>query len=379
MSLPPLRLGPGGLQVFAVEDTTAQLTWSALGRGEATFAAGGGLPRSVALDGGPGSVVLGGLPPGADFDVVVDAPALGRRARLRAHTLAALPGTVQARVATVSDVHIGTTAFGHRGTLVERPAPAVPHPERCTEAALAEAVEWGAEVIVVKGDLTDSGTLLQWQRAAAMLREVPVPVYVLPGNHDRSERRTIEPWDAGARLGLHVVHGVEVVDRPGLRLVLADTSVPGTSKGRLRERAEAIVDAARAAPRDASVLVAVHHHLHRLPMPMPWPPGVPGVEARPFLDALGAAHPRVLVTAGHTHRHRRRHQAGVAVTQVGATKDWPGVWAGYTAATGGLRQVVRRTGRADVLRWTDHTRRGAAGLWRWWSPGALDDRCFSIT
>ena len=96
------------------------------------------------------------------------------------------------------------------------------------------------------------------------------------------------------------------------------------------------------------------------------------------MDRLGAAHPHAFVTSGHTHRHRRWGRAGVVVTQVGATKDFPGVFAGYVVHEGGMRQVVRRIARPDVIAWTDHSRIAAYGAWEHAAPGRLDARCFNV-
>ena len=109
------------------------------------------------------------------------------------------------------------------------------------------------------------------------------------------------------------------------------------------------------------------------------PVGVPPAEARQFLDALAAANPHTLVSSGHTHRHRRRHHGPVTITEVGSTKDFPGTWAGYDVHEGGIVQTVRRIADPSAIRWTDHTRRAAAGLWSRWAPGRLGDRCFTRT
>jgi hypothetical protein len=123
----------------------------------------------------------------------------------------------------------------------------------------------------------------------------------------------------------------------------------------------------------------MHHHPQRFRLPTFIPKGIPGPEAKRFLEAVAAANPDTLVTTGHTHRHRRHRWTPVPVTEVGATKDYPGTWTGYVVHEGGVRQVVRRIEEPSCLQWTERTRRAALGAWRWWSPGTLDDRCFSIT
>jgi Icc protein len=66
------------------------------------------------------------------------------------------------------------------------------------------------------------------------------------------------------------------------------------------------------------------------------------------------------------------------VTEVGSTKDYPGVWAGYKVFEGGIIQLVRRTSDPDVMAWTEATRRAVNGQWRRWSPGRMADRCFTV-
>src|SRR5690606_16719143 len=127
------------------------------------------------------------------------------------------------------------------------------------------------------------------------------------------------------------------------------------------------------------VLVALHHQPMRFRWPTYLPPGIPGPQIRPVLRDLRTANRRLLVTAGHTHRHRRRQLEGVTVTEVGSTKDFPGTWAGYHVHEGGITQVVRRIAEPSCIRWTDHARRADGGVWGWWAPGRLDDRCFTTT
>ena len=154
-------------------------------------------------------------------------------------TQPALAGDERVRIATVSDLHLGLHTFGLLKTIRE-PEPGTdpgPHGDppsvRCARAALAEAVAWGAELVVVKGDLTDKGLRSQWDTAAELLSALPVPVVVLPGNHDLYRHAEVDPVDAGREHGLHVVEGVEHIDLPGVRVVLAVTAIPGRSRGEI--------------------------------------------------------------------------------------------------------------------------------------------------
>ncbi|MCU1355935.1 MAG: Calcineurin-like phosphoesterase [Acidimicrobiales bacterium] len=402
--------------VFAVDDRSAQLTWRHLRPGplhlrlesvdavspSGVYLSGGdtdphhhdlvapvpwretGAGRFVLDDGAassPGSVLIAGLPAGRLLTVRASGPAVRGERDLALRTLDALPGSELCRIATLSDLHLGTEVFGQRGTIREHPKPEIPHPQRCTAAAIEEAVHWGAERIVVKGDLTNAGTPKQWREYARLVGESPVPVDALPGNHDHAHPKgwtTIAPPEAAASFHLSIANPILVRDHPGLRVVLVDTTRAGRHGGSVAGVESDVADAVAGAGRDGGVIVALHHQLQPHLMAEGWPAGIPRDESMRFLESLGAAHRHVLVTSGHTHRHRRWGHAGVAVTQVGSTKDYPGVWAGYAVSEGGMRQIVRRVGRTDCLVWTDHSRRAAAGLWRHIAPGRLDARCFNL-
>ena len=404
---------PPRVQLFAVDDRSAQLTWrdmqpgplrlsvagvgsvttggryvgDAQAMGSTTSTSGwepdhdGGMVLPDGADTGPGSVVIEGLPPGRLVAIHISGSAVGEPQVIGVRTLDALPGEEQCRLATLSDLHLGTEVFGQRGTIREHPKPAVAHPQRCTEAAIAEATAWGAERLVIKGDLTNQGSAEHWREYTRLVGASAVPVDALPGNHDHARphgRTSIPPRAAATTFGLSIADPLIVRDLPGLRLILVDSTQPGLHAGSVAAVADDIEAAVADADRAGGVLVALHHQLQPHRIPEGWPTGIPRDESYAFLERLGAAHPHVLVTSGHTHRHRRWGHAGVAVTQVGSTKDYPGVWAGYVVHEGGMRQVVWRVARPDCLAWTDHSRRAAWGMWRHVAPGRLDARCFNL-
>lgn len=363
--------------VFAVEDRSVQVMWRGLGPGPLRVEA----PEAgVAVDldevAPVGAAVLDGLPAGRRLVIRASGPALGHASIERsATTLASPPGEELVRIATIGDLHFGTRVFGHRGTIVERPRPEVAHPLRCAQAAADEAVAWGASRMVAKGDLTNVGRIGEWRAYARFVAGLPIPVDAIPGNHDRYDRR-FDVDDALAVHHLSIARPLLVRDLPGLRTVLVDTTIPGRNRGRVTPVLDDLLDAAADAPRDGGVLVVLHHQLQAHLLPEGWPIGIDHRESVALLDRLGATHPNVVVTSGHTHRHRRWDHAGVTATQVGSTKDYPGVWAGYAVHEGGLRQVVRRVARPDCIAWTEHSARAAFGAWRYVAPGPLRARCF---
>lgn len=364
-----------GLRCFAVEPGCAQLTWSRLGPGPVKFTWPSG-DLVVEADGGPGAVLIEELTAQPGLEVQVEPTRAASPSMIALELPSHPPGEELTRFATISDLHLGTQRFGMLRTITEHHTE-VPHPLRCARAAIAEALEWGAQRIVVKGDLTHASYPHTWAMAAELLSDVPVPVDVICGNHDVSARSTVDPFAEAARYGLRLHRGITPIDLPGLRLVLMDSTVPGIDIGRWNHLRDDAVDAVGEA-RGPAMLV-VHHHPQPLPVPTHLPRGIPSIAAASFLRSLRRANPELIGTSGHTHRHRFRTVAGVPWSEVGSTKDYPGTWAGYVVHEGGVRQVVRRVARADCLRWTERTKRCALGAWALWSPGRLADRCWTHT
>ena len=134
--------------------------------------------------------------------------------------------------------------------------------------------------VLVTGDLADHSAPAEYERVGELLARLPMPVHVLPGNHDELD------WA-----------GPQTVDCDGIRVVLCDTTRPGRDDGELDLDwlATQIVG-------DAPTIVAMHHP--------PLLTGIGGLDAiglpepqRAGLATLLANHPHVRrVVAGHVHR-----------------------------------------------------------------------------
>lgn len=392
------------VSVFAVEDTAVQVVWRALPAPEVCLRAGeqavtvtapppamlhrrgmaprplvGRRGRSFSPVGGPGGAVIDGLKPATEYELVVEMPGGEEWVAQRFTTLEPPPGPLLCKFATVNDIHFGEHWFGYLKT-IEEPHPLPPgfsnYSFRCTRAALDEALEWGAEAIVVKGDLTNNSQPNEFREIGEVLASLPVPVEVILGNHDARDA------EYPARVWL-AEHGIVVPDEPwarelpGVRLVMGHTEAFRHKGGHIdaRQREQLVALTAGAGP----AFVAIHHQLDRWTFSNIYPPGVPGPEANAFLDALASAHPNTYVATGHTHRHRRHTHGPVVVAEVGSTKDYPGTWAGYAVHEGGIRQVIRRIAEPSAIAWTEATAFALFGLWGLWSPGPRSERCFSHT
>ncbi len=337
------------------------------------------------MAGRAGAAVIDGLAPATSYDIVASATGVPAIRAGRVRTLAPPGGRLLYKFATVSDVHIGEKAFGVLYRIrdpEERPAgmcgdSAAPYPARALSAAIEEAAGWGADLLVVKGDLTNKTAPAEVRDVAALLAASPVPVEVILGNHDNNfgvdARAILE------RQGLPISWQPRAHDVPGLRLVLMSTASgnPRLHRGELPpDMSRKIADLVSGSPGPA--WVTLHHPFEKHRFRTVYPPGLPFDEGRQFLDALVGTKRDTFVTFGHRHRNRRYDYGPLVITEVGSTKDYPGVWAGYKVYEGGLLQVVRRTSRPDVISWTEATRRAVNGQWRRWSIGRLNARCFTV-
>ncbi len=368
-----------GPSVFAVEDTCVQVMWSRLPEGEVVLRVGDAEhhidPTAAAA---PGAAVFDGLSPGTRHTLRMDVG--GRESTVaRFRTLRPPPGALLCRFATISDTHIGERGFGLLPRFREDPhfTAAEAYPARCARAAIAEAAAWGAERIVVKGDLTWSGRPLQWQTIGEVLATSPVPVSATLGNHDVVPK-SVDGRDELVAHGIDIPRYVEALDLPGIRIVLGHSADRGHRYGVVDGlQRDEIVRLAGEAP--GAAFVTMHHYVDPLPFRSRYPRGIRRAEGVTLLHDVAAANPATFLSFGHTHRNRRRRHFGVPATEVGSTKDYPGVWAGYAVYEGGIRQVVRRVAEPSCMAWTDPTAGVLGGFWGWWSPGRLGWRCFSWT
>ena len=392
---PKRSAGPSArLGVFAVEDRALQIAWACLPSigmtidvGGRRFDAGlappawyrepGGRRQTPGLA-GPGAITVDGLEPSTSYDICLSGPGQPRAKVATATTLPPPPGRLLVRFATISDCHIGERSVGPLGRFHDprpRPAGLVAYPDRCARAAIAEAEAWGAALLIAKGDLTREGEADEIYQAVDVLASASVPVEAILGNHD-----VRGPLDAAAMIsacGLSVTQEPRARDLPGIRLVLGHSPRPDHHSGAMN--ASDATEVARLAGEVATpVIVALHHPPRRWPVQTHYPPSIARRDSLRLVEGLAAANRSSLIVAGHTHRNRRYRVGGVTVAEVGSTKDYPGQWAGYSVYEGGIRQVVYRVAAPAAIAWTETTRRAMAGIWGWWSPGRLSDRCWTL-
>lgn len=156
------------------------------------------------------------------------------------------------------------------------------------------------DAIVISGDLTDNGLETEYAVLAEMLaRLITVPVYVIPGNHDRRDvlKATLAHLPGVAKHPEFVQYAVENLP---VRLVMLDTVVPGAGHGHLCSARLDWLDATLSADRGKPTIVVMHH-----------PPFVCGIRHMDRINLLNAAeftavvarHPQIKrILCGHHHR-----------------------------------------------------------------------------
>ena len=205
-------------------------------------------------------------------------------------------------IAQVSDFHVTAP-----GTLVYGIDPSA-GVARCV--AQLNAMRPRPDLVVISGDLAETGSAHEYQQVKRLLAPLEVPYVVIPGNHDaRAPMRDAfaeQPyaWSSG---------NLDSLIRVGfLDIVLLDSLVPGASHGFLDRRTLDGLEATLSAERDRPSLVFLHH-----------PPFLTGIDHMDRMslrnaDELGAVirrHERVhLVASGHVHRCASTLFAGVRST-----------------------------------------------------------------
>lgn len=372
-----LPFPPSPLTVWAVDDTRAQLCWGDLPTGPVTAESA---ITSTTIDhgGGPGSIIINDLPAGRITTVEVSWR--GGSQRLEVGTLSPPPGELLAQVATISDLHLGARGWGVFHTMTPARAGlslSEDTPMLTASAAIAEAVAWGAERLVIKGDAAHHRLPEHFDMVGELVDRFPdLPMQLLPGNHDVDNKSAVPLPAAVGQRSLPYITDLDVADVSGLRVVAANVALEGRGDGSVDQIRRPLLDLV--AETNVPVLLTTHQQFQKYSFVTHWPPGVKAPASNDMLADLAKAQPNLLLTSGHTHRNRVHRRHGVTHTEVASTRDWPGVWAGYKVFEGGLMQSAWRIASPEAMQWFEYSKNAVGGVWQRWAPGQLADRCVTI-
>lgn len=212
-------------------------------------------------------------------------------------------------IAQITDMHIrpeGVLAYGRIDT--------APYLARAVQHLLG--LKPRPDVVLATGDLVDVGSAAEYGRLRALLAPLPMPVYLIPGNHDDRDALVAAFTDhrylpRGGRFIQYVVEDFPV------RLVALDTLVPGKAGGLLCEERLHWLAARLAEAPDRPTVIFMHH--------APFETGIEHMDryglarTREFIEVV-SRHPQVeRVLCGHLHRPIQARVGGTVATTAPST------------------------------------------------------------
>lgn len=212
-------------------------------------------------------------------------------------------------IAQLSDPHVRPAGTLYREVVDANAALAA-------AVAQVNALDPPADLVLLTGDLTETGTAEEYAAARAILAPLRAPLRAIPGNHDEREafRRAFHdhPWLPASG----PLHHVEASCGP-VRVIALDVTLPGLHHGKADAAALDWLKAALAEAPERPTVVMMHQ-----------PPIACGV---PYLDryrchgeaalaALLAHYPAVeRVLCGHVHRSMLRRFGGTLLCTAPST------------------------------------------------------------
>ncbi|WP_158809113.1 phosphodiesterase [Beijerinckia sp. L45] len=172
------------------------------------------------------------------------------------------------------------------------------------------------DLVLVSGDIVDTGMQAEYALAAELLCLIPQPVFVIPGNHDEREafRACFGHQPYVARTGpLHF----DVDDQGPVRILGLDVTVPGAHHGDMDDAACLWLEARLAEEPGRPTIVMMHQP--------PFDSGIPFIDTYHCrqgnrLAAIVARHPAVeRILCGHIHRFMQLRFGGTMLVTAPST------------------------------------------------------------
>jgi len=170
--------------------------------------------------------------------------------------------------------------------------------ERAIEAVLA--LDPRPDLVLITGDHTDNGLVAEYENLKRMLSRLPMPVWLIPGNHDR--RENLKQVLAGyPGLSDEPTFAQWVTDLGPIRMIGLDTVLPKSGAGRLCPERLAWLEQKLAEDSARTTIVAMHHpaflcglhHMDRINL----------IEGAAEFEAIVRRNPQIVrILAGHHHR-----------------------------------------------------------------------------
>lgn len=152
--------------------------------------------------------------------------------------------------------------------------------------------EGAVDVVLATGDLSQDETAESYQRFADLVKQLGVPVYAIPGNHDAPKVMNQVFAETGVRVARGAGFG-------GWHIVFLNSQVDLNVDGRLDAAELSALDDEIEANSDCHILVAVHHHPVRVG---PWGKHIALLNADEMFDILDRYDNCRAVVWGHVHQ-----------------------------------------------------------------------------
>jgi 3',5'-cyclic-AMP phosphodiesterase len=158
--------------------------------------------------------------------------------------------------ASVLIAHISDTHIRAPGELAYRRVDTAAHLRRCIAHILALVPR--PDIAVATGDLVDRGLREEYRHLAEILASLPMPLFLIPGNHDERQilREEMRGFDYLEKEGEFIQY---VAFAEGLRFVALDTVVPGEGGGLLCGARLAWLEDQLAADQATPTIILMHH------------------------------------------------------------------------------------------------------------------------
>jgi len=199
----------------------------------------------------------------------------------------------QVLIAHISDFHIFADVPQSR--LVRRDVADAARKVVADIAAFRPAID----AVMFTGDLADGGSPQDYALLKSILTPLDVPVFAVPGNHDRREAMRAAfadtlPFDDGGLLNFDLHFGA-------LRLIGLDTLIEGRDEGCLETQTLDWLEGRLADPCTGPTYLLMHHP--------PFPSGIHALDAISLVDgverlaAIVGGYPgKLCILSGHIHR-----------------------------------------------------------------------------
>ena len=203
-------------------------------------------------------------------------------------------------ICQISDLHVKS-----RGELSYRVVDTGALLQRCIEQILASDPQ--PDIVIATGDLTDSGSAGEYATLRDMLAQLPMRVYLIPGNHDHREN-LVAAFPGHSYLTQTPPFIQYAIEDYPMRILALDTVIPGKASGELcAQRLDWLTQRLEQAP-DRPTIVIMHHppfrtfieHMDRI-----------GLANAAALKTIVERHPQIeRILCGHLHRAIQVRWAG---------------------------------------------------------------------